>query len=111
MQAAELPIGVDHGVDQEAFQRRGGTELLVIAAGERFEFVRIFAGNYLKLGVDARFQRVETRNGLPLRRAGAGRFLGVATIRLDLKLRSHTFSRSEHNAGTVGNRARGYRSD
>ena len=89
-EAAELPIGIDEGVGEKAREGRGGLKLLVVAGGDGLQFGRIFAGDDLGFGVDAGFERIEAGDGLPLRRAGAGGVLGVATIRLDLADGSHS---------------------
>ncbi len=89
METTELPIGVDQGIDEETFECRGGLELLVVVAREGFELGRIFSGNDLSPGVDAGLERVETGDGLTLRRAGAGGFERIAAIRLDLLWGGH----------------------
>jgi hypothetical protein len=83
-EALEEPIGADQRIDEKALEPGGGSPLLVIAGGHGFEFAGIFAGDDLGFGVDARFEGIETGNGLALQRARAGRELRIATIRLDL---------------------------
>jgi hypothetical protein len=83
-QTAKLPIGVHERIDQETLERTVGLELPMVIGGERFEGSGIFAGDDLRFGVDAGLESVEAGYGLPLRRAGASRFLRIAAIRLDL---------------------------
>ena len=52
-EAAELPIGIDKGIDQKALEGSGGPELAMIVGGESFQLTGIFAGNDLGRGVDA----------------------------------------------------------
>ena len=101
-QAAELPIGVDERIDQETFEGRGGLELLVIIGGEGVEGGGIFAGDDLGFGVNSGLESVEAGYGLPLRRAGASRFLRIATIRLDLAECRHMVPKQESNAVVWG---------
>ena len=55
-EAAELPIGVDEGVDQKTLEGTNGLELAMVVGGESFQLTRIFAGNDLGRGVDASVQ-------------------------------------------------------
>jgi hypothetical protein len=84
VEAAQLPIRLDQGVNEKAFQGGGRLELLVISAGECFKLSGIFAGDDLGVGVDAGREGIKAGDGLPLGRAGAGGFLRIHAIRLDL---------------------------
>ena len=55
-ETAELPIGVDEGIDQKALEGTGGLELAMVVSGESFQLAGIFAGNDLGRGVDAGMQ-------------------------------------------------------
>src|SRR5581483_9702336 len=90
-QAAELPIGLNESVDEEALERCGGLELLVVTGGEGFEFGGIFAGDHLGFGSDAGFEGIESGDGVALRSARARRLLRIATIRFDLTKSCHFF--------------------
>ena len=65
-EAAKLPIGADEGIDEEGFERGGRLPLAVIVRGEEFEFGGVFTRNDLSGSMDARFEGIETGNGLPL---------------------------------------------
>ena len=73
-EAAELPIGADEVVDEDAFSGGGGLPLEVIVAGEGFQFAGVLAGDDLRFGFDASFECVEARDGLSF---GRGRARGV----------------------------------
>ena len=62
--------------------------------GEGFEFGGIFAGDDVGLGVDAGFEGVERRDGFSFGGFGAGGFLGVEAIGIELCLGRHGFSLS-----------------
>jgi hypothetical protein len=81
-EAAELPLGGYHGIDQEALFRGGGLKAVVVLEGEGFEGIRVLARDDLGVGVDAGFEGIEAGNGLALR---------VAAIRLDLVDGGHRF--------------------
>ena len=73
MRAGKLP----RPVTLQFFERaivRALLELLMVIGGEGFEGGGIFAGDDLGFGVDAGLESVEAGYGLPLRRAGAGKF-------------------------------------
>jgi len=57
-EAAELPLGVYQGIDEEAGKRCGGLELVMVLSGEGFELGRIFAGNDHGLGVNTGFHGI-----------------------------------------------------
>jgi hypothetical protein len=82
--AAGHPLGGDEGIDKEALLGSGGAEARVVFVGEGFQSVRILARNDVGLGIDAGFEGVEARGGLALDGAGAGRFLRIAAVSLDL---------------------------
>ena len=92
-ETAELPVGGDEGIDEEALEGGGGLELAVVFREEGFELGGIFPGNDLRLGIDTGLERVETGDGFALRSAGAGRELRIATIRLDLTNARHMIGR------------------
>ena len=102
--ATEIPIGLDEGIDEEAFQRSGRLKLPMVVRGEEFQFFGIFAGDDLGLGIDARFECVETGRGLPLCRARTGRPLRIPPIRFDLLESRHTFSRLQGSGHIRGGR-------
>jgi hypothetical protein len=111
-EAAELPLGADQFVDEEAGDGSGGLELLMIFGDQAFEFVGIFAGNDHGAGMDAGLEGVEAGDGLTLGGAGAGGEPGVATIRLDLKLRCHKqLSEQKDNRATGASRRGEYWDD
>lgn len=58
--------------------------LLRLRWGEGVEGGGIFAGDDLGFGVDAGLERVEAGYGLPLQASGAGGFLRITMIRLDV---------------------------
>ncbi|MBZ5578163.1 MAG: hypothetical protein LAP40_16500 [Acidobacteriia bacterium] len=70
--AAKLPLSGDERIDEEAFQRVGGLELEVVIVSQLLEFGEDFAGDDQGLGLNARFQGIEGRDGLALDGAGAG---------------------------------------
>ena len=107
-ETAELPIGVNQGVDEESLNRRSWVELFLISGGEGIEFGGVLAGDNLRFGMDAGFERVETGDGLALRGARPGGVERIAAIRLDLKWRRHydfpnlRYRSSEDVAGRLG---------
>jgi len=90
-EAAKLPLGGYHGVDQEALFGGGGLEAVVVLDGEGFEGIGVFAGDDVGAGVDAGFEGVEAGNGLARFGAGAGGVPRVAAIRVDLVDGGHKF--------------------
>jgi hypothetical protein len=60
-EAAKLPLGVDHAIREESFDRIRGLEPGMVIGGEFFELSGIFAGD----GMNAGFQGIETGNGFP----------------------------------------------
>jgi hypothetical protein len=89
-EAAEEPLGVDEGVDEHALFGSGGTEAVVIFSFESLEVDGFFAADDLRFGVDAGFEGIHGGAGLALRGAGAGGFLCVEAVGLDLLLGWHT---------------------
>jgi hypothetical protein len=57
------PLGGDEGVDQGAYFGSGGLVAVVIFGGEERESRGVFAGNDLRLSVDAGFQGIEADSG------------------------------------------------
>jgi hypothetical protein len=90
-EAAELPLGGYHGIDEEALLGSGGLKAVIMLDGEGFEDVRDLAGDEVGVSVNAGFEGIEAGNGLALFGAGAGGVLRVAAIRLNLTDSSHTF--------------------
>jgi hypothetical protein len=88
--AAEEPLGLDEGIDEERLLGGVGVEAVVVIEGEGFEILGGLAGDDLGAGVDAGFEGVETGDGLALGSAGAGGFEGVAAVRFDLTGGSHS---------------------
>ena len=70
-QTALEPLGGDEGVDQGAHFGSGGLVAVVVFGGEERESRGVFAGNDLRLCVDAGFQGIEADSGLALDRAWA----------------------------------------
>jgi hypothetical protein len=93
--AAEEPIGVDEGVDRSALAGAGGAAGVEVLADEGFELGRVLAIDQKGVGIDPGAGRVVGRDGLAGVRAGAGGFLRIAPIRIDLGLGSHSFTRFE----------------
>ena len=90
-EAAELPLGGCHGVDEEALFGGGGLKAVVMLEGEGFEGVGVLARDDVGVGVDAGLEGIEAGNGLARFGAGAGGVLRVAAIRLDLVDSGHIF--------------------
>jgi hypothetical protein len=93
--AAEEPIGVDEGVDRGALAGTGGAAGVEVLADEGVEFAGVLAIDQKGVGIDTGAGRVVGRGGLAGVRAGAGGFLRIATIRMDLGLGGHSFTRFE----------------
>jgi hypothetical protein len=83
-EAALDPFGGDEGVDERELGGIGGLVLIVKRGGEGFEVGGIFAGDDVGPGVDAGFEGVEGGGGFTLGSFGAGGFLGVAAVGVDL---------------------------
>ena len=70
--AAEQPLVIDEGIDEEAFFGGGGLPTLLVFGGEGFEVGWILAADDLRFGVNAGFGGIETRDGLALDGAWTG---------------------------------------
>jgi hypothetical protein len=90
-EAAELPLGGYHGIDEEAPFGGGGLKAVVMLDGENFEDFRVFAWDDVGVSVNAGFEGIEAGNGLAVLGAGAGGVLRVAAVRFNLEDSSHTF--------------------
>jgi hypothetical protein len=90
-EAAELPLGGYHGIDEEALLGGGGFKAVVMLDGERFEAVRALAGDDEGASVNAGLEGIEAGDGLTALGAGAGGTLGVSAIRLNLEDGRHNF--------------------
>jgi hypothetical protein len=88
-EAALGPLGGDESVDERELVGVGGVEVEEECRGEGFEFGGIFAGDDVRPGVDAGFEGVEGRSGFAFGRGGAGGFLGVAAVGVDLGFSGH----------------------
>ena len=101
-EAAELPIGADEVIDEEAFGGGGGLPLEVIVLGEGFEFAGVLAGDDLRFGFKAGFEGVEAGDGFSFGRARARGVLRVPTVSFNLELRRHMLSRLEDSGRDGG---------
>jgi hypothetical protein len=90
-EAAELPLGGNHGIDEEALLGGGGLKTVVMFEGEGFESVRVLARDEVGSGVNAGFEGIEAGNGLAGLGTGAGGAFGVAAIGLNLEDGRHNF--------------------
>jgi hypothetical protein len=88
-EAAEEPLAIDEGIDQEALLGGGWLPALLVFGGEGLEIGGVLAANDLRFGVNAGLDGVEAGDGLALDGAWAGGFLSVETIRFDLLDGSH----------------------
>jgi hypothetical protein len=88
-EAALDPLGGDEGVDEWELDGVGGAEVEHECGGEGFEFGGIFAGDDVGPGVDPGFESVERGGGFAFGGGGAGGFLGVAAIGVDLGFGGH----------------------
>jgi hypothetical protein len=87
--AAEKPLAIDEGIDKHALFGCSGREALVVVVGEGFELRDGFAGDGLRLGIDAGFECVHGGSGLALDGAGSGGFLCVEAVGQELFLGCH----------------------
>ena len=78
--AAEEPVGVDEGGDEEGLFGSGGFPAEEVSVGEGTEFGGIFAGDDLGSGVEAGLKGIGTGGGLALGGAGACGALRVAAV-------------------------------
>jgi hypothetical protein len=83
-EAAELPIGGDEGIDQEALLGCLGMEAVVVVEDEGFEVFGVFTGDDGRLGVNAGFEGVHAGGGFAAIGARTGGGLGVTAVGLDL---------------------------
>ena len=88
-EAALGPLGGDESVDESELVEVGGAKVEVKCGGESFELGGIVAGDDVGTGVNAGFEGVERRGGFACGRGGAGRFLGIEAIGVDLGLGGH----------------------
>ena len=88
-EAAEEPVAVDEGVDEEALVGGSGAEAVVIFGDEFLESGPGFAADELGFRVDAGFEGVHGGAGLAFFGAGSGGFFGVEAIGQELFLSCH----------------------
>ena len=88
-EAAEEPVAIDEGVDEQALVGGGGAEAAVVFVDEFLEGGESFAADELSFGVDAGFEGIHGGAGLALGGAGAGGFLRVEAIGCELFLGCH----------------------
>jgi hypothetical protein len=100
-EAALDPLGGDEGVDERELDGVGGVEVEHEGGGEGFEIGGIFAGDDVGPGVDAGFEGVEGRSGFAFGGGGAGGFLGVEAIGVDLCLVGMGQSQLTANTGAA----------
>ena len=89
VEAAEGPLAADQIVEEAAGLGGSGLVALVILVDEELEVGEVLIGEEEGLGVEAGFQGVHGGGGLACGRGGAGRFLGVAAVGLDLAEGGH----------------------
>jgi hypothetical protein len=78
--AAEEPVGVDEGGDEEGLFGSGGVPAEEISVGKGAEFGGVFAGDDLGSGVEAGFEGIGTGGGLALGGEWARGFFGVGAV-------------------------------
>ena len=88
-EAALGPLGGDEGVDEGELDGVGGMEVEYECGGEGFEFGGVFAGDDVRPGVNAGFEGVEGGGGFAFGGFGAGGFLGVAAVGVNLGFGRH----------------------
>ena len=79
-EAAEKPVAVDEGVDEQALVRCGGVEAVVVLVDEFLEVGPDFAADELGFRVDAGFEGIHGGAGFALDGAGSGGFFRVEAI-------------------------------
>jgi len=89
VEAAEYPLTADEVVKEAAGFGGGWVVALVILIDEELEVGEFLVGEEEGLGVETGFQGVHGRGGLACGRGGAGGFLGVAAVGLDLAEGGH----------------------
>jgi hypothetical protein len=88
-EAAQEPFGPDEGIHLETLVGREGLEARGIFVLEGAEIVPILAKDELGFGVEPGLEGVLGGDGLAFRGAGAGGFLRVEAVGLNLTLRRH----------------------
>jgi hypothetical protein len=91
VEAAEHPLAADEVVEEATGFGSGWVVALVVLVDEEIEVGEFLIGDEERLGVEAGFEGVHGRGGLACSRGGAGGFLGVAAVGLDLAERGHIF--------------------
>ena len=89
VEAAEHPLTADEVVKEAAGFGGGWAVALVILVDEELEVGKFLVGKEEGLGVKSAFQGVQRGGGLACGRGGAGGFLGVAAVGLDLAESGH----------------------
>jgi len=87
--AAQQPIGIDEGGDEEGLFWSGGLPAEEVLVGEGTEFGGVFAGDDLGPGIEAGFEGVGTGGGLACGGAGAAGFGAVGAVGRDLFWGTH----------------------
>jgi hypothetical protein len=82
--AAEEPVGVDEGGDEQRLLGSGGFPAEEVLIGEGAEFRGVFAGDDLGAGIETGLEGVGTGGGLALGGARAGGFFGIEAVGGDL---------------------------
>ena len=82
--AAEEPLVVDEGIDEEAFFGGDRKEALAIFPGEGFKGGGVFAADEVGFGVNAGLESIHAGDGLARNGARAAGTQGVQTICRDL---------------------------
>jgi hypothetical protein len=85
-EAALGPLGGDEGIDERELGSASGMVLAVECRGEGFECGGVFVADDFGMGVDAGFQGVERGGGFAFGGGGAGGFLGIEAIGVELGL-------------------------
>jgi hypothetical protein len=83
-EAALDPLGGDEGIDKRELYGIGGAVVLEELFGEVFKLGGIFAADDGGPSVDTGFEGIERRSGFPFGRSGAGRFLCIESIGVNL---------------------------
>ena len=85
-EAALGPLGGDEGIDESKLVVAGGMVFEVECRGESCECGGVFVVDDFGMGVDAGFQGVERGGGFAFGGGGAGGFLGIEAIGVELGL-------------------------
>ena len=83
-EAAEEPVVANEGVEPEALFGRSRLPMVVIFGGEGGEVIGVFTADDEGLGMNPGFQSIHGRRGLAFEGTGAGRFLRIEAVGLDL---------------------------